>query len=158
MDERRWLDEDEARAWRGYNRMRDLLDLHITRDLERDAALSMADYTMLVLLSEAPGHRMRSRELAARATWSRSRLSHQLRRMEQRGLLRREVPPNDAHAVDAVITDEGMGRIRAAAPTHVDSVRRHLIDHLDRDELRTLATVAERVVAHLRTVPHGPPG
>jgi DNA-binding MarR family transcriptional regulator len=76
MIQPRWLNEREDRAWRGYRRMRDLLDLQVTRDLTRDTGLSDADYTVLAVLSETPEHRMRLIELAELILWSKSRLSH----------------------------------------------------------------------------------
>ena len=96
MIEPRWLDEREARAWRGYRRMRTLLDLELGRDLMRDSGLSEPDYDVLSNLSEAEGQRMRLSELAALMLWSKSRLSHHLTRMRQRGLVEREECPGDA--------------------------------------------------------------
>lgn len=156
MSEPRWLDEREARAWRGYRRMRDLLDLQISRDLARDTGLSGADYTVLVVLSEAPNHRMRLVDLAERTLWSKSRLSHQLTRMERRGLLRREEceqHPENSRATDAVLTTDGLRAIGEAAPKHVESVRRHFLDHLTDDQIDALGDGTEQVVRHLRTDP-----
>lgn len=152
MSEPRWLNEREARAWRGYRRMRDLLDLQITRDLTRDTGLSWADYTVLVVLSEAPGHRMRLIELAGRILWSKSRLSHQLSRMEHRGLVRREAHAQNSRATDAVLTTDGLRVIERAAPKHVDSVRRHFIDLLTDDQIDALGDATEKVVHRLRTL------
>ncbi|PSL01574.1 MarR family transcriptional regulator [Haloactinopolyspora alba] len=129
--------------------MNDLLAAQVIRELARDSGLSDADYTVLVVLSEAPGHRMRSIELTRRTMWSKSRLSHQLTRMEGRGLVRREEPADNARACDAVLTEDGLRRIETAAPAHVESVRRHFIDLLTDDELDMLGAVTERVVAHL---------
>ena len=83
----RWLSESEERAWRGYRRMRALLDLQITRDLARDSSLSDSDYDVLSTLTEIPGRSWRASELAGRLLWSTSRLSHHVARMEQRGLV-----------------------------------------------------------------------
>lgn len=146
----RWLNEQESRAWRGYRRMQDLLDLQITRDLASDTGLSWADYTVLVVLSESPGHRMRQLDLAARTFWSKSRLSHQLSRMEDRGLVRREEQAGNSRAIDAVLTPEGLGVIESAAPKHLDSVRRHFIDLLTEDQVEAIGDAAETIVAHLR--------
>ncbi|AYY13225.1 MarR family transcriptional regulator [Actinobacteria bacterium YIM 96077] len=153
MDEPRWLDEREARAWRGYRQMRDLLDLQIARDLNQESGLSDADYTVLTVLSEAPGHRMRLIELARRTLWSKSRLSHQLSRMQRRGLVRREEcekHPEDSRAIDAVLTAEGLRLMDEAAPRHVESVRRNFIDLLTPEQLDALGDGAEKVIAHLR--------
>ncbi len=145
-----WLDADEARAWRGYMRMRALLDLQIARDLARDSGLSDADYTVLVVLSEAPDHRVRLMELAERMLWSRSRVTHHLDRMAQRGLVRREAHPDNSRAIDAILTAKGRRAIERAAPRHVASVRRHFIDLLTESERAVLADVSERVIEHLR--------
>lgn len=136
--------------------MRDLLDLQISRDLARDSGLSDADYTVLVVLSEAPNHRMRLMELADRTLWSKSRLSHQLTRMQQRGLLRREEceqQPRNSRATDAVLTTDGLRVIENAAPKHLESMRRHFIDLLTDHQIDVLGEVTENVVHHLRTLP-----
>src|SRR5579875_3949840 len=95
VTEPRWLSAEEARAWLGYRRMRALLDLQVTRDLARDSGLSDADYDVLSNVSEADEHRLRLGDLAAHMLWSKSRLSHHLTRMEQRGLLARQDVPSD---------------------------------------------------------------
>lgn len=141
-----WLDEREERAWRGYRRMRALLDLRIIRDLAADAALSDADYDVLSTLSETETHRMRLHELADTILWSNSRLSHHISRMEQRGLVAREL---DARACMIALTPAGLRTIQEAAPSHVVSVRRNFIDLLTPQQLDVLADVTETVVAHL---------
>jgi DNA-binding MarR family transcriptional regulator len=98
MAEPRWLDDTEARAWRGYRRMHALLDLQIARDLAADSGLSETDYDVLSNLSEAAEHQLRLTDLAADMLWSKSRLSHHLTRMQQRGLIRREGSPDDARS------------------------------------------------------------
>ncbi|MPY92714.1 MAG: MarR family transcriptional regulator [Acidimicrobiia bacterium] len=132
--------------------MRALLDLQIPRDLAQDSGLSDADYTVLVVLSEAPGDRVRMMELAERMLWSRSRVSHHLQRMEERGLVRREEHADNVRAIDAVLTEKGVAAAEVAAPKHVASVRRHLVDLLTEDELRALGDMSERVIAHLWSV------
>jgi DNA-binding MarR family transcriptional regulator len=144
------LDEDEMRAWRGWLVMSDRLRSQIARDLQSDSGLSDADYMVLVELSEAADHRVRMTDLAARLDWSKSRLSHQVGRMEARGLLRREECPSDGRGAFAVLDDRGLAEIQEAAPMHVASVRRHLIDLLDPDEVRELAKIAGKVLEHLR--------
>lgn len=151
MSRLQWLNPQEARTWRGYMRMRALLDLQIARDLAQETGLSDADYTVLVVLSEAPDHRIRLMELADRMLWSRSRLTHHLDRMEQRGLVRRDHHPDNRRAIDAVLTTKGRRAIETAAPRHVASVRRHFIDLLSAPELEALADVSERVIEHLRS-------
>ena len=145
----RWLDDAEDRAWRGYLRMRTLLHARILRDLAREAGLSGPDYDVLSHVSEAPGRRSRLGELAERMAWSRSRLSHHLTRMEERGLVTREDCPSDGRGAFVVLTEAGFRVIQAAAPGHIASVRRHFIDLLSRDQLDALTGISETVVGHL---------
>lgn len=146
MNEPPWLDDLEDRAWRAYVAMSQLLDTEISRGLRMDIGLSMADYRVLAPLSEAPDHRLRMQDLASHAHWEKSRLSHQVRRMESRGLVRREECPTDARGALAVITPEGLQAVRKAAPMHVARVRRLLVDVLSREQLEALADVCETVV------------
>jgi DNA-binding MarR family transcriptional regulator len=144
----RWLGPDEERAWRGWLRVGWLLDAVIARDLaEQD--LSLADYYVLVQLSEAPQRRMRMSELAAGIAWSKSRVSHQVARMEARGLVRRTDCPGDARGTFAELRAAGLKAITAAAPSHVASIRRHFVDRLTRDQLHTLAEIAAHLVPAL---------
>lgn len=148
--EPRWLSGSEDHAWRGYLRMRALLDLQIARDLARDSGLSDTDYHVLAALSETEGGRLRLLELADRMLWSQSRLAHHLGRMEKRGLVERDRHPDNARAAIIVLTAAGLDTIRTAAPRHVDSVRRHFVDLLTDDQLDVLAEVSDAVVDHLR--------
>jgi DNA-binding MarR family transcriptional regulator len=152
VSEPRWLTEREDRAWRGYRRMRTLLDLQLGRDLMRESGLSEADYDVLSGLSETEGRKMRLSELATQMLWSKSRLSHHITRMEQRGLVRREECSEDARGSVVALTDAGWNAIVAAAPGHVASVRRHLIDLLTAGEIDALAAVSRRVVDRLSGV------
>ncbi|MGW5668740.1 MarR family winged helix-turn-helix transcriptional regulator [Micromonospora sp. NPDC003776] len=149
MDAPHWLDERENRAWRGYRRMRRLLDLELARELMQDAGLSEPDYDVLSDLSETPGQRLRLSELADRMLWSRSRLSHHLSRMQQRGLVIREECPSDGRGSVVALTPAGRQAIEAAAPGHVAAVRRHLIDLLTPEEIDALGALTHRVVEHL---------
>jgi DNA-binding MarR family transcriptional regulator len=144
-----WLNREEDAAWRGYRRMRLLLDLQIARDLANDSGLSEADYDVLSTLSETDERRMRLSDLAAHMLWSKSRLSHHTARMQQRGLVVREDCTDDGRGSWVVLTDEGMDVIRAAAPAHVASVRRHMIDLLTVDERAALAALSNRVADRL---------
>jgi len=153
MTETRWLDAEEARAWRGWLSMADRLHSQLASDLLADSGLSYADYQILVHLSESPEGMVRMSDLADRLDWSKSRVSHQVSRMQARGLVRREECPSDARGAFAVLTEAGMNQIRSAAPGHVGSVRRHFVDLLGRDDLSTLASIAQRVLEHLRADP-----
>ena len=110
----------------------------------------MHDYEILVELSEAPHHRMRMTELADRTAQSRSRLSHQVNRMEARDLVSREDCEGDKRGTFAVLTQHGAATIRRVAPHHVASVRRHFIDQLGQPELSALTGAYEPLLAELR--------
>jgi len=146
----RWLDEREQRAWRGLIRMQAQLDAHLRRSLVRDSGLSDADYDVLVHLSEAPEDRLRIFELVRALQWEKSRLSHQLRRMEQRGLLERSECPTDGRGAFVSLTPEGRAAIEAAAPRHVAEVRRHFVDVLTPEQLDVLGDIAEAVLESLQ--------
>jgi DNA-binding MarR family transcriptional regulator len=148
---RLWLDAQQEQAWRRYRRMRTLLDLQIARDLRHDSGLSDADYDVLSTLSESPDGSWRARDFAARLLWSTSRLAHQVRRMEQRGLVQRRGTDDDARGAVVTLTDDGWTALRAAAPRHVASVRRNLIDLLTPAETRALDKIASKVIANLDT-------
>ncbi|MEU4323935.1 MarR family winged helix-turn-helix transcriptional regulator [Nonomuraea dietziae] len=143
------LNETEHAAWIGYRRMRLLLDLQIQRDLMRDSGLSDPDFDVLSNLSEATGQRMRLTELAAHLRWSKSRLSHHIGRMEGRGLVSRQEVAHDGRGAAIVLTSRGVSTIEEATPGHVASLRRHFIDLLTEDELRTLAQVSRTVLSRL---------
>jgi DNA-binding MarR family transcriptional regulator len=144
--EPRWLDAAEMRAWRGLLRMGWLIEAGIGRDLA-EADLSFADYHVLANLSETPGHQMRITDLAARISWSKSRLSHQLSRMQARGLVCRSTCPTDARGALAVLTPAGLEAIQNAAPGHVESIRRHLLQPLSPEQVGALADIAEAVLS-----------
>ena len=129
--------------------MRALLDLQIRRDLAGESGLSDADYDVLSNLSETLGHRLRLKDLATQMLWSSSRLSHHISRMQKRGLVTRESDPSDARGAVIVLTQSGWKEVRRAAPLHVESVRRHFIDLLDRTQLEILGDVSDRIVSHL---------
>src|SRR3954471_12127182 len=135
MDEPRWLDDAEFRAWIGYRRMRGLLDLRIGRDLADDSGLSEPDYDVLSNLNDPEGPSKRLSVLAAHMLWSKSRLSHHITRMERRGLVVREECADDGRGAVVTLTPEGRRTLERAAPAHVESVRRHFIDLLTEEEI-----------------------
>jgi DNA-binding MarR family transcriptional regulator len=149
VDDVRWLNDEEYRAWIGYRRMRGLLDLRIARDLADDSGLSEPDYDVLSSLGDAEDHRARLSDLAARMLWSKSRLSHHIVRMQRRGLVVKEDCADDGRGAVVVLTDEGLRTIEEAAPAHVESVRRHFIDLLTDEEIATLGEIAGRVLDRL---------
>lgn len=117
----------------------------LNRQLIRDSDLTFAEYRILVMLSEAPGHSLRMSELADGVLSSRSRLTHQIRGMESRGLIRRSSCPRDGRGVLAELTEAGLHALRTAAPGHVEAVRRHFVDLLGPHELDTIHHVFTRV-------------
>ena len=145
----RWLTDDEQRAWRAYIQLAQLLMRQLDRDLH-PFGLSMHDYEILVELSEATRNRLRMTELADRTAQSRSRLSHQVSRMESRGLVAREGCEGDKRGTFAVLTELGAAVIGQVAPHHVASVRRHFIDQLAADGLGALTGACEPVLDRLR--------
>ena len=149
MASTRWLTAPQERAWRRYRRMRTLLDLQIARDLNKDSGLSETDYDVLSTLSEKPEGRWRARDLAAQLLWSTSRLAHHVGRMEQRGLVARQPCPGDARGALISLTEQGRAALERAAPPHVASVRRHIIDLLTPAEIAALDTIAGKVITHL---------
>ncbi len=120
--------------------------------LAEHAGLSDADYAVLVYLSESPSERVRARDLRVDLGWEKSRLSHHLTRMEQRGLVERLACPTDARGSDIVMTTEGRSAIEAAAPQHVEDVRTWFIDALTAHQLECLGSACESIVATLDEV------
>jgi DNA-binding MarR family transcriptional regulator len=151
--EPQWLDQSEMRAWRAYVIGSELLRKQLNRELQDRHGMALADYEVLVRLSEPDGRRMRMAQLAGEVASSKSRLSHQISRLETAGLVRRADCGDDARGVFAELTDKGLARLRETAPTHVAGVRAHLIDLLTADEQATLATIFERVLTHLGELP-----
>lgn len=145
----RWLSPDEDRAWRNYRRMFTVLEARLAQELIDATGLSMADYSVLTNLVEAEDRRCRVTELAEHMRWSQSRLSHQVRRMEARGLVKRVPAADDGRGSNVVITKAGVRAIAAAAPKHFEGVRAYLVDLLTPQQLESLADIAETVTAHL---------
>lgn len=150
--EPRWLDEREQRAWRAFLDLHRALALGIDRQLAENG-LSGADYHVLVPLSESTGGGLRPRDLAATTRWDRSRLAHQLQRMEQRGLVARRKCADDRRGTIVALTDAGFEAVRRAAPGHVEWVRTHFIDLLTDEELDLLTTLSRRVVSNIENEP-----
>jgi DNA-binding MarR family transcriptional regulator len=140
-----WLSEDEEQAWRAFRRLLTKLPARLGRDLAADSALSPADYEVLSTLSEKPDRRWALKDLATKAEWSRSRLSHHASRMESRGLIDKEPDPHDARGCILHLSDQGYSVLKAAAHDHLHSVRRRFIDHLSHDELAMLSEVSARI-------------
>src|ERR1700756_308680 len=119
-----WLSADEQRAWRTYLRMSSLLPAALNRELQQDSGLTLPEYEVLVQLSEAPQHRLRPYQICDALNWEQSRLSHQLTRMERRGLVSRQECAADGRGAFIELTAAGADAIGTAAPQHVAAVRR----------------------------------
>ena len=144
-----WLNDDEQRAWRGLLQMTSRLDARLNRELQHTSGLSLADYDVLVLLTEAPDGRLRVFELAEDLQWEQSRVSHHLARMQRRGLVAREECTTDRRGAFVVLTDAGRDAIEKAAPGHVDLVRRLVFDGLSEEEVAALESFVGRVLSRL---------
>ena len=126
-----------------------LLPETLDREISQQHGLSLAEYEVLVRLSESPQRQMRMSDLAQAILSSRSRLSHQITRMEGEGLVRRQECENDRRGWLAVLTDKGMDRLVAAAPDHVGTVRHYVVDQLTDEEFATLAKICDKLGAEL---------
>lgn len=145
----RWLDDDEQATWRAYLLATHLLDEALDRQLQRDAALPHAYYAILVALSEAPDQALRMTELAQLLRHSPSRTTHAIASLERAGHVERRRCPSDGRGQFAVLTPAGRAALEAAAPGHVDEVRRLVFDRLRPDQLEALRDVCTTLLAGL---------
>jgi DNA-binding MarR family transcriptional regulator len=145
----RWLTEDEQRAWRGLLRMTSQLNARMNQQLLQEYGISLPDYEVLVALSEAPEGRLRVFEVADALAWEQSRVSHQLARMQRRGLVARQDCSTDARGAFAVLTAAGRAAIEQAAPAHVEQVRQLVFDGLGHDQLAALTEITTCVLDRL---------
>jgi DNA-binding MarR family transcriptional regulator len=157
VSEPQWLDEREQHAWRGYLAMHTRLTAHLHRQLQADSGLSLADFHVLVQLTDRPDGRARITELASGLEWEKSRLSHHLARMQRRGLVARQECPEDGRGAFAVLTATGRGAIEQAAPAHVETVRHVFFDALSPSQVEALGAIADAVLARLEEA-DGEPG
>jgi DNA-binding MarR family transcriptional regulator len=151
--EPQWLDAREDRAWRAFVHAQHRLDVRLSQLLLQDSGLTQADYEILAALSEHPTGRLPARELCAQVQWEKSRLSHQVRHLQEQGLVGREPNPADGRSTVICLLPAGRRAIEDAAPEHVRNVRRLFIDLLSPAELDLLAAVNERVLRHLAEEP-----
>jgi DNA-binding MarR family transcriptional regulator len=145
----RWLDADEQRAWRAWLDAHAHLSARLNRELQGSSGLSLSDYDVLVHLTDVPEGRLRAYELGAGLEWEKSRVSRQVARMAERGLVTKEASPEDGRGAYVAITPTGRRAIEAAAPAHVELVRKLLFDGLSAPQVRTLATIALSVLDRL---------
>jgi DNA-binding MarR family transcriptional regulator len=146
----RWLTDDEQRSWRAWLEAGLLLVDRLEQELKASDGLSGPEYEVLVRLSEAPDRRLRMSDLAARTLSSKSRLSHQISRMAADGLVQREECVEDRRGAWAVLTDHGWDRLVAAAPSHVSSVRRWLVESMTEEEFHELGRLCTKVLDRLQ--------
>lgn len=147
--EPRWLDEQEQSAWRAILRSAHMVRLAMDQALD-PYDVSVGEYELLSMVSEAPGARIRMAELAELIVQSRSRVSHTATRLERRGWVRRLRSVRDGRGVMLALTPEGSEIIAQLAPVHVESVRSALLDHLTREELLSFGELMKRVVRQTR--------
>jgi DNA-binding MarR family transcriptional regulator len=146
-----WLSTDEQRAWRAYVESSKVLFDALDRQLQRDSDMPHAYYEILVALSEAPDRTMRMSELADRTLSSRSRLSHAVARLEERGWVTREDCPTDRRGQNARLTDSGFETLATAAHGHVTAVRDYMIDVLTPEQLEQLAEISRSILTRIAT-------
>lgn len=140
------LSHVELDAWRSFLRAHSKVTRLLDAELTAECDLPLGSYEVLLHLNEAPDRRLRMTDLADRVLLSRSGLTRLVDRLERDGLIRRESCPSDLRGTNAVLTDEGLDRLRSAAPIHLRGVREHIVDLLSEEELATIATAFGRIV------------
>ena len=144
-----WLDDEERAAWLRLVAVVELLPGVLDSQLRTEANLSHFEYFVLAMLSEAPRRTLRMMALAARTNATLPRLSHVVRRLEDRGLVERSACPEDARATNASLTEAGWRKLQDTAPGHVDTVRQHVIDALTPEQVEQLSEIAEAILERL---------
>jgi DNA-binding MarR family transcriptional regulator len=147
----KWLTAAEVDSWLSVVRMMTWLPWSIDQQLRRDSNLAMVEYQVLARLSNSPQRTLRMSLLADLVNSSLSRLSHLVKRLEERGLVRREPDPTDGRFTNAILTDEGFRTLAEAAPAHVAHVRSLVIDVLSPEQLRRLGLSADRIMSRIDT-------
>ena len=147
----RWLDDGEQHSWRALMMGITLLEERLDDDLRREFGMSLTEYEVLVRLSERPGRAMRMAQLADAMAHSRSRITHTIARMEAAGYVVRGTTPEDGRGVVATMTETGYELLVKAAPCHVESVRRNLVDLVPRGDFAAVGRVFDAVADHLVT-------
>ena len=145
----RWLSDSEQRAWRTFLMASQLLIDQLDRELQREAGMSHAYYAILVALSEQPERYMRMTDLARGLRFSKTRWSEAITRLESRGWITRQPCPTDRRSTFAVLTDAGFQALEAAAPRHVEGVRRHVFEHLTDEQVTQVRVISEAIAAPL---------
>ncbi len=144
-----WLTDDQQRSWRRLVQMTSRLDARLNRELQQTSGLSLADYDVLVLLTEAADGRLRMFQLVEDLQWEQSRLSHHIARMERRGLVIREDCTTDRRGAFVVLTDAGRDAIEKAAPAHVALVRQLVFDGMSAEQVAMFESFVTGVLSRL---------
>jgi len=147
----KWLTAGELESWLSLVRLTMWLPWSIDQQLQRDSKLGMVEYQVLAMLSKSPGRTLRMSSLAVMTNASLSRLSHLVKRLEERGLVRREPDPADGRFTHAILTDEGFRILAEAAPGHVAHVRSLVIDALSPEQLRRVGRAADHIMSRIDT-------
>lgn len=145
----RWLDDDQMQAWRAWIDVNAKLMARLGRDLQAASGLSLADYEVLVALTDVADHRLRMFELTDALQWEKSRLSKQISRMGARGLVVRSDCPEDRRGAHVELTPEGLAAIEAAAPDHAELVRRLVFDGMGPEQVETLHAICTTILGRL---------
>jgi DNA-binding MarR family transcriptional regulator len=145
----RWLDTEQQQAWRGWLELNAQLSAALHRQLQATSGLSLADYDVLVALTDVPERSLRMFALGATLGWDKSRLSKQVSRMATRGLVVRRECHDDRRGAFVDLTEVGLAAIRTAAPAHVELVQRLVFDGLSRAQVRGLATLSRTLLGRL---------
>ena len=149
----RWLSADEQQTWRESIEAWQWLLAAVDAQLQRDSGMPLAYYEILVRLSEAPDRSLRMTQLAEASASSKSRVSHAVARLEERGWVRRMDCPTDRRGQIAMLTDQGFDALAKAAPGHVEQVRRVLFDALSAEQIRQLDGISAAITAKAATSP-----
>jgi DNA-binding MarR family transcriptional regulator len=145
----KWLSKEQQVHWRAWITASNVLPELLSRELQESFGLTITDYEILVRLSESPDRQMRMSDLAIKSLLSRSRLSHQIDRLENRGLVTRQACSDDRRGQFCAMTAKGWDTLVAAAPVHVAGVRRHFVDQLTDAEYDALGKALGKIAAHL---------
>ncbi|WP_089106515.1 MarR family winged helix-turn-helix transcriptional regulator [Streptomyces hyaluromycini] len=146
----RWLDADQQQQWYAFAYVLTQLPAALEARMQRDAGIAQFDYVVMSSLSMAPDRTLRMSDLAQYAGCTLSRLSNVVIRLEKRGWMRRHPDPADGRVTLATLTDDGMDKVVAAAPGHVDAVRQLIFDPLTKAQQRQLGAISQRMLAALQ--------
>ena len=148
----RWLSIEEQVVWRSWLVATSMMRERLSQDQEEGSGFSVEEYGLLVQLSEAEGRRLRMSSLATLGLYSRSRLSHSISRLAEKGWVTKEPCDTDRRGAWAVLTKSGFKALEAAAPIHIDSVREHLLDPLTTDQVAQLGQICAIITEHLCSI------